>query len=439
MSVNEGANLCGINDFPHSLKKILQLGNVNYKIFSSNLPNQIIIDIMKNVFISGLTLTMCALLSLSISAQAQRCSTDESEVRQSQLGTFDTTKSRGVADNFFLWNVGDTVYVQFLNGSTPLQRQVMQYAKLWENHANINFVWTTGTGNIRIKFNAKGENNSLIGIVSNSKDLNEETMNLDSTNLTKFPTYFRTAVIHEFGHAIGFLHEHSNPKINVQWNRQAIYDYHAKNSGWSKEQVDWNIFKVHEMRYTNGLDYDSKSIMHYPIEAWETLNGYAQGWNNEISAGDIKMAALLYPKNGDRPNEVPRISVIDYSATVIKFDPKSKGINIHPSFFLRADGAIGDVYLIVLLFDKDGKPLPASGETYNISGTVGAYYHLRSSPGQALSVNKQDPESFTMFIPIDKIPKVPDNEIKVLFRVFASDGTDMKSIYDTNFVEFKIS
>lgn len=394
---------------------------------------------MKNAFISGCCIMMLAFLLFNLSSQAQRCSADESEIRQKQLGSFDTTKSRGVADNFFLWNVGDSVYVQFLNGSTALQRQVMQYAKLWEAHANIVFVWTKGTGNVRVKFNAVGENNSAIGIVSNSIDLEEPSMNLDSTYLTKNATYFRTAVIHEFGHAIGFLHEHSNPKINVQWNRQAIYDFHAKNSGWSKEQVDWNIFKVHDMRYTNGLDYDAKSIMHYPIEAWETLNGYSQGWNNEISAGDIKMAELLYPKKGDRPNEVPRLSVIDYTSTVIKFDPKSKGINIHPSFWLKADGAVGDVYLIVLLFDRDGNPLPASGETYNVSGTLGTYFHLRSSPGKAISVNKQEPESFTMFIPMDKIPKVPDNEIKVLFRVFASDGTDLKSIYSTDFVQYKIS
>jgi hypothetical protein len=394
---------------------------------------------MKKLIISAVFPIMGILLISVLSLKAQYCSTDESEVRQKQIAKIDTTNTRGVADNFFLWNEGDTVYVQFLNGSPALQQQVMQYARLWEKHANIVFLRTTGIGNIRVLFNSKGANNSAIGIVSNSMPLEEPSMNIDSTYLTREPTYFRTAVIHEFGHAIGFLHEHSNPKINVQWNKQAIYDYHAKNSGWSKEQVDWNIFYVHEMRYTNGLDYDPKSIMHYPIEAWETLNGYSQGWNNEISEGDIKMASLLYPRIGTRANEVPRISVIDYSTTLIKLDPKNKGITVHPSFFIKADGAIGDVYLIAILFDKDGNPLAATGDTYNISGTVGTYYHFRSTPGKSLSVNKEDPESFSLFIPMDKIPKVPDNEIKVLFRVFASDGTDLKSIYSTDFVQFKVS
>ena len=43
--------------------------------------------------------------------------------------------------------------------------------------------------------------------------------------------------------------------------------------------VDAQVFASYKAMYTNGTQYDKKSIMHYPIEARHTTNGYAQSWN----------------------------------------------------------------------------------------------------------------------------------------------------------------
>ena len=45
---------------------------------------------------------------------------------------------------------------------------------------------------------------------------------------------------------------------------------------------------------TNG-EYDPQSIMHYPVNKAFTLDGYEVGWNYNLSAGDKKTIASLYP------------------------------------------------------------------------------------------------------------------------------------------------
>ena len=53
----------------------------------------------------------------------------------------------------------------------------------------------------------------------------------------------RRLVCHEFGHALGLLHEHQHPQASqVTWNRQAIMNAY----NWSAQQVINNI----ENRYT---------------------------------------------------------------------------------------------------------------------------------------------------------------------------------------------
>ncbi|WP_163398488.1 hypothetical protein [Flavobacterium fluviatile] len=47
---------------------------------------------------------------------------------------------------------------------------------------------------------------------------------------------FSRVVIHEFGHALGFVHEHQNPTSPIQWNVAEVYNYYAL-AGWDKEKL----------------------------------------------------------------------------------------------------------------------------------------------------------------------------------------------------------
>ncbi|MCC6761185.1 MAG: hypothetical protein IT252_08200 [Chitinophagaceae bacterium] len=380
-----------------------------------------------------------AIMSMYSSAQAQICATKEAEARLAKVAFIDTTKTRGLADNYFLWDVGETIYVKFMNGSPRLQEMVKQYAREWEQFANIKFEFVqSGRANVRVMFSQKKSNYSMLGTYCNSVPQNEHTMHFDSVGLTASNSWGRT-VVHEFGHAIGMMHEHFSPMSGIQWNMDTLYADYAK-VGWGKDDVDNQVVYVAKQTYTNGTAYDPKSIMHYPVNPRHTKNGYSVGWNMIMSDGDKRMAAILYPRDGVRTNEVPRVNVSEYTTTTIKHDPVNQGLRIYPSFVVSTAGVKGTVYFIAIVFDKDGKALPATDKSYNVSGAVATYRNFVLEPGQVLSANKNAPDDFELFIPYSQIPKGANtSEIKVVFKTWVSGKDEFKPIYSSNPIAFSMN
>ncbi len=70
------------------------------------------------------------------------------------------------------------------------------------------------------------------------------------------PTCFLTpgTVIHELGHTIGLLHEHTRPDRNC---------YISVNYENIRGGTDFQQFHIEERIVTEGLPYDYNSIMHY--------------------------------------------------------------------------------------------------------------------------------------------------------------------------------
>jgi hypothetical protein len=378
-------------------------------------------------------------ISIIFESMGQVCTTMEAMAYAGNQQKLDTTKGRGMADNFFLWDVGKTIYIRFINGSSLQHLKVLELAKQWEKYANVKFQIVSGEpSNVRVRFSDSQENYSQLGINSNMMSSDTNTMHLEYALFADTLRLKRT-VVHEFGHVLGFMHEHSSPISGIQWNKDTMYTSYAK-YGWDKDMVDAQIFKTYNQRYTNGTNYDAKSIMHYPIPAWQTSNGYNVGWNTEISDGDKQLAALMYPFTGARVNEVPRIYIQNYTNIVVKADQAAGGINIYPSFEVKTEGVMGTVYFAVLLFDKDGNAIKATSEKYNVNGCVGTYKAFRMAPDKLLNANKNLPDDFPLFIPFDNIPKNYNNEdIQVQFRTFVSDGEEMKSIYFSAPISYKLN
>ena len=107
---------------------------------------------------------------------------------------------------------------------------------------------------------------------------------------------FSRTTIHEFGHALGCVHEHSSPAATIPWNRDAVYAYYLRNDGWSKEEVDAQLFSVWAAAETKFTPFDRDSIMEYPVPPELTTNGFSIGWNRVLSNADKAFIREMYPK-----------------------------------------------------------------------------------------------------------------------------------------------
>lgn len=196
------------------------------------------------------------------------------------------------------WMTGYTIRIKFLNGDEYLQNKVKQYANEWLKHANLKYEWVASSesASIKIGFKWNGDQGSWSSIGNNC---NSVAQNTPSMNFGWFDNYtseeeFSRVVIHEFGHALGFAHEHQNPTSPIQWNTAAVYEYYAI-AGWDKEKVDRNIldkFSLSQVDYTN---FDPQSIMMYYFPSSLTLNGYSFPSNTSLSAVDQLSAYMMYP------------------------------------------------------------------------------------------------------------------------------------------------
>ncbi|MCB0108238.1 MAG: hypothetical protein KDE53_20095, partial [Caldilineaceae bacterium] len=146
---------------------------------------------------------------------------------------------------------------------------------------------------------------SYIGTDALAVTKDQPTMNFGwLTPATPDEEYARV-VIHEFGHAIGCIHEHQNPATNVPWNKEAVYAYYAgPPNNWSRQQTDVNLFTRYSATVTQFSHFDRDSIMLYPIPNEFTNGDFAVGWNRALSPQDQQFVATLYPQQRKLENEL---------------------------------------------------------------------------------------------------------------------------------------
>jgi len=200
-----------------------------------------------------------------------------------------------------LWANGKKLKVKFLDGTTYLKNNVIQYAKQWEQFANIEFEFTSSSdAEIRVSFMTGQGYWSYIGTDAlNIVDQSEPTMNFGWFDNTTSAIEFSRTVTHEFGHCLGCIHEHQSPAANINWNKKEVYDYYrnTQTPPWDKDTVDKNIFEKYTSGEISNNVFDPNSIMLYPILENFTIDGFSVGMNNTLSLHDKQFIANLYPKS----------------------------------------------------------------------------------------------------------------------------------------------
>ena len=196
------------------------------------------------------------------------------------------------------WKTGRILKVRFLDNPPPVVKQkIEQFAHQWEQIVNVKFSFGNApNAEIRITCTIGDGSWSYLGTDALVIAQNKPTMNYGwFTETTPDNEYSRT-VMHEFGHALGAIHEHQHPLAGIPWNRPVVYQYYQSTQGWSKEDVDAQIFAKYNLNLLNASTYDKTSIMHYAIDKQLLLDpSFAVGWNTKLSAMDKTFMKQMYP------------------------------------------------------------------------------------------------------------------------------------------------
>jgi serralysin len=199
-------------------------------------------------------------------------------------------------ENRAKWSTGRTLNVFFMGDPLGIKNQVLQFAQEWSKYANIGFKQSTlPSSDIRISFGSLGSW-SLIGTDSRRVSPSEATMNFGDFDANSTMEEIRATVLHEFGHALGCIHEHQSPAAGIRWNTAAVYSYYGDPAiGWSKKQIKENVLDRYATGETTNSRFDSESIMLYPIPVAHTLDGFSSSFNAELSRLDKATIQSLYP------------------------------------------------------------------------------------------------------------------------------------------------
>ena len=196
------------------------------------------------------------------------------------------------------WLPGQTLRVRFLD--TPeLAQRVLEIAGEWTRHARLNFqLVTDGPADIRVTFAEPG-NWSAVGtdaLVTEYFPPDGATMCLSEIRRADSSMRVERIVRHEFGHAIGLVHEHSSPAAGILWDKEAVYaELAGPPNHWDQETVDHNVFRRYGATTTEHTAFDPHSIMLYPLPARWTLDRRTFAENIVLSDTDKDFAARIYP------------------------------------------------------------------------------------------------------------------------------------------------
>ncbi len=177
-----------------------------------------------------------------------------------------------------------------------LRTRILSHMNAWGKTACISFVWTNGTGQIRISRAGDGYW-SYLGTDVLHIPLNRPTMNLQDFSMSTPESEYKRVVRHETGHTLGFPHEHMRTELIARIDRTKAYAYFLETQGWNQAMVDAQVLTPLASGSIFGTPPDQTSIMCYQLPAKITKDHQPILGGLDINSTDFGFAGRIYPRS----------------------------------------------------------------------------------------------------------------------------------------------
>ena len=187
-----------------------------------------------------------------------------------------------------------TIPVQFLDApDAETIRLILAHANAWD--CGVVFAHTQGQGTVRVSRSGGGYW-SYLGTDVAMIPAGQPTMNLQGFTSRTSLSEYRRVVTHEFGHTLGFPHEHMRRELVERLDRPATIAYFGRTQGWSPRDVALQVLTPLDETTLMGTPADSDSIMCYQIPGECTRDGLPIRGGDEVNGTDLAFADTIYPK-----------------------------------------------------------------------------------------------------------------------------------------------
>ncbi|KAE8343015.1 hypothetical protein BDV24DRAFT_161832 [Aspergillus arachidicola] len=235
------------------------------------------------------------------------CSSIEPDAREADPSLYGHIKDREVLQRLSLaicdtrkWPVGTELRVRFLprdennpdsiDGTQEHKEQVRIHAPTWTENTSISFKFLDDNSTkedienaeIRIQFQTGYFGDSCVGTECKDVSAKEPTISFGVGGVLK------RLILHEFGHALGAMHEHSSPRAILTWKEDRVIESYRKRDMYSE-------YNDEGKRAISATDFDTRSIMIYAIHSTWTEEGVQIEMPDGLSERDKEWIQTAYP------------------------------------------------------------------------------------------------------------------------------------------------